>query len=677
MKNPQAAERTLPEAVHAERAAGYWLLAAAIVVLLPHVVRLPIWLGAVLGALFGWRFLIMRRAWAMPGRWLRIGLTLLIAGLLFRRYGTLFGRDAGSALLAAMLALKLLELRAPRDYIVGVLLVYFLILIGFLYSQSIWLVGYLVAVFVLTSATLVRLAVPGARPRFALRLAGVLVLQALPLMVVMHLLFPRLQGSLWRLPQDAYTGVTGMSEVMRPGSIRDLSLSDDVAFRVDFAGPPPRRAQQYWRTLVLWRYDGRAWRRGFEPPANLAYDISDTALPYTLILEPSNKPWLPALDLPARVPGGTRLHAGFILESEQPLRARQRFSMAAHLRYRVRHLTADERRASLQQPAPTSSRIQALVRGWRQSAVTDAGVVRAALAYFHEENFYYTLQPPLLGDNPVEEFLFDTRRGFCEHYASAFVVLMRAAGIPARVVAGYQGGEFNPVGNYMIVRQSDAHAWAEVWLPGEGWVRVDPTAAVAPERIEYGADALQRLFARGETPGRLAPAELAQALALNWPERMGREARMFFDDLNTGWQRWVLDYGASRQRDLLARLGIADVRAFRLAGWMAGSIILLMLLYSLSTWQRRPRPDPLLRAYRKFCRRLARAGVVRAPAEGALAFGARGGELRPDLAEPIQAITDLYVRLRYGDESAPAQSKELRRLVARFRPQRAPDHWPS
>lgn len=668
MTTSQSPDSVRSEAAYAERAAGYWLLAAAIVVLLPHVVRLPIWLSAALAVLFGWRFLIMYRGWPAPGRWLRLALTVLIAGLLFRQYGTLFGRDAGSALLAAMLALKFLELRKPRDYVVGVLLVYFLILIGFLYSQSIWLVGYLVTVFVLTSATLVRLAVPGARPRFALRLAGVLVLQALPLMVVMHLLFPRLQGSLWRLPQDAYAGTTGMSDVMRPGSIRDLSLSDDVAFRVDFAGPPPLPEQRYWRTLVLWTYDGRAWRRGSEPAANLAYDTSGAALPYTLILEPSNKPWLPALDLPARVPDGIRLHAGFVLESTLPLRERQRFPMAAHLRYRVRNLTDGERRASLQQPETPGARILALVHGWRQRASSDAGVVRAALEYFHKENFYYTLQPPLLGNDPVEEFLFDKRRGFCEHYASAFVVLMRAAGIPARVVTGYQGGDFNPVGKYLIVRQSDAHAWAEVWLGQEGWVRIDPTAAVAPERIEYGADALRRLFARGATLGRLDPAELAQALALNWPERVRREASLLFDDLNTGWQRWVLDYGASRQRDFLARLGLTDVRAVGLAALMAGLIALFLLFYMVSARRRTPRADPLERTYRIFCRRLARAGVTRVPYEGALAFGERSRQLRPDLAESIQSITELYLRLRYGDDAASSQVRELGRRVAHFRP---------
>jgi transglutaminase-like putative cysteine protease len=668
MTNPPSPDRVSPETANAERAAGYWLLAAAVVVLLPHIAHLPAWLSALLAGLFGWRFFIMRRGWPTPGRWLRVALTVLIAALLFWHYGTLLGRDAGSALLAAMLALKFLELRRARDYMLAVLLVYFLILIGFLYSQSIWLVGYLVAVFVLTSATLVRLSVPGARARFALRLAGVLVLQALPLMLVMHVLFPRLQGSLWRLPQDAYIGITGLSDEMRPGSIRELTLSDDVAFRVNFSGPPPAPAQRYWRAVVLWTYDGRAWRRGAEPGADLAHDSYDNALPYTLVREASNQSWLPALDLPAIVPPGVRLRAGYVLQSVQPAHERQRFSMAAHLRYRVRRLTTSERRAALQEPATISARVRTLVRGWRERAATDSEVVRAALNFFHDENFYYTLQPPLLGDDPVDEFLFDTRRGFCEHYASAFVVLMRVAGIPARVVTGYQGGEFNPVGNYLIVRQSDAHAWAEVWLGDKGWVRIDPTAAVAPQRIEYGEDALERLLARGVNLGRLAPTELTQALALNWPERIRRETRLLFDNLNTSWQRWVLDYDASRQRDLLARLGLGEVRAGGLAGLMTGIIALLLLLYVWSARQRASQVDPLARIYRRFCDRLARAGIDRAPHEGALTFSERAGQLRPDIADSVRIITNLYVQLRYGGDATSLKLDELRRRVANFRP---------
>ncbi len=654
----------------AERAAGYWLLGTAVVALLPHVARLPVWLSAVLTALFAWRFLMIRRAWPAPSRWLRWPLTAALVYLLYRQYGTLLGRDAGSALLAAMLALKFLELQRLRDYVLGVLLVYFLIVIGFLYSQAMWLVVYLLAVFVLTTATLIRLAVPAARARFALRLAGVLLLQALPLMLAMHLLFPRLQGALWRLPQDAYSGLTGLSEEMHPGSINELSLSDEVVFRARFHGTRPPPAQRYWRALVLWTTDGKRWIRGAEPRGRLAYEAQDDPIHYSLTLEPSNRPWLPALDLPLQAPSGTRLRSGFVLEATRPVRERRSLELAAHARYRMRVLEAAERRAALQRPEQISPRVLALAARWRATAGGDAEVVRAALAHFRTEKYFYTLTPPLLGDDPVDEFLFDTRSGFCEHYASAFVTLMRSAGIPARVVTGYQGGEFNPAGNYYIVRQLDAHAWAEVWLSGQGWVRADPTAAIAPERIEYGADGLRRLLARGTSLGALPPATLQTMLELDAFQRARQQLRLSLDTVNTAWQRWVLGYDHARQRELLAQLGFKDVAPLRLVGLLALLVASIMGAYVVAIRQRAPRPDPVQRAYLDFCRKLAHSGLVRAPHEGALAFGARGARgarQLPQLAAAIQSITQRYIQLRYAGTEDAAQQQEFARQVASFR----------
>jgi transglutaminase-like putative cysteine protease len=666
-----ASEKLAAENALAERAAGWWLLGAAVVVLLPHAARFPPWLTAVLAALFAWRSLILRRAWPTPNRWLRYGLTLLVAVLIHRQYGTLLGRDPGSALLAAMLALKFLELQRLRDYVLSVLLVYFLIFIGFLYAQEPWLVLYLLAVFVLSSATLVRLAVPGARARFALGLAGMLLLQSVPLMLAMHLLFPRLQGSLWGLPRDAYAGLTGMSDEMRPGSINELSLSEEIAFRAHFPGPLPPPAQRYWRTLVLWSTDGKTWRRGPRAPATLDYASEGAPLAYTLTLEPSNKPWLPALDLPAQVPPGTGLRSGLVLESVRPRRERWRVEMSAHPRYRLLSLSATERRAGLQLPVARAPRARALAQELRARGGSDAELVRAALRRFREQAFYYTLTPPVLGDDPVDEFLFDTRRGFCEHYAAAFVVLMRAAGIPARVVIGYQGGELNPAGNYLIVRQSDAHAWTEAWLPDQGWVRVDPTAAVAPERIEYGAEALRRLVARGTALGGLPDEALRSMLALAWPERAMRQLRLSWDSLNTAWNRWVLDYDADRQRDLLKRFGLGEATPWQLIGVLAFLVALLFGAYMLATTPRRARPEPVQQAYLDFCRRLARAGLARAPQEGALAFAGRAARQRPELADSIQAISILYVSLRYGGLDDPDARQDFSRRIAAFHPLRA------
>jgi len=651
----------------AERAAGYWLLGAAVVVLLPHAARFPVWLSAVLATLFAWRFLMVRRAWPAPNRWWRWLLTAVLAILIYRQYGTLFGRDAGSALLAAMLALKFMELQRLRDYVLGVLLIYFLIVLGFLYSQAMWLVVYLLAVFVLTTATLIRLAVPGARARFAVRLAAVLLLQALPLMLAMHLLFPRLQGALWTFPQDAQTGITGLTDEMSPGSIRELSFSDEVAFRVHFQDAVPPPAQRYWRALVLWTTDGQRWTRSTDPRGSLAYEALDAPLAYSLTLEPSNTPWIPALDLPAQAPFGARLRSGFVLEARSPVRERLTLELTAHTRYRMHTLTAAERRAALQRPERVSARVQALAARWRETARNDMDVVNAALAHFRTENYFYTLTPPLLGDDPVDEFLFEARRGFCEHYSAAFVTLMRSAGIPARVVTGYQGGEVNPAGNYLIVRQLDAHAWAEVWLPDQGWVRVDPTAAIAPERIEYGADALRRLVARGAALGRAAPEALRGMLALDALDRVRQQLRLSWDAANTAWQRWVLGYDRTRQRELLAQLGFEDVNPLRLLGLLALLVALTMGLYVFATRRRAPRLDPTQRAYLLFCRKLARNGLARAPQEGALAFATRGAQQLPQHAGAIHAITQLYLRLRYGGVDDDAQRRIFAEQVSAFR----------
>jgi transglutaminase-like putative cysteine protease len=667
MKKPRAPE-ALPE-----RAAGYWLLAAAVIVLLPHIARFPLWFTATLAGLFAWRTLMLRRNWPAPHRWLRFGLTLLLATLVYRQYGTLFGRDAGSALLAVMLALKFFEMRRVRDYMLGVFLVYFLIVIGFLYSQAPWLVAYLFGVFVFSTATLIRLALPGSGARYTLRLAGVLLLQALPLMLAMHVLFPRIQGTLWALPQDAYAGRSGLSEELHPGSINELSLSEEVAFRVHFAGAAPPPAQRYWRALVLWSTNGQTWTRAGEPrrPAGTGFEPDAPALAYSITLEPNAKPWLPALDLPAGAPPGVRARAGFVFETIRPAgQERRRFELVSHPRYRTGALDASERRATLRLPEQVSDRLRALARRWRQAARDDAAVVSAALQYFRVENFYYTLQPPPLGDDPMDEFLFETRRGYCEYYAAAFALLMRAAGIPARVVLGYQGGEFNPAGNYYIVRQSDAHAWAEVWLAGSGWVRVDPTAAIAPERIEYGSEGVRRLLARGAALGRLPVEALRGMLSRDWFERAAEQARLTWDAFNTGWHRWVLDYGRERQRELLARLGIADVTPGKLAGLLAFLLTALILVYTLPGLLRPAAHDPVLRAYQAFCRKLAQAGVVRAPAEGALSLAARGAALLPEQAEDIHAISRLYLDLRYGGHLSDTAHQELNLRVTRFRPLR-------
>ena len=657
----------LPKTVPVElpaRAAGYGLLASAVVALLPHLPRWPWWLNLLLALLFGWRALMLRRGWPVPGWPIRTTLTVLLVALVFQHYGTILGRDAGSSLLAAMLALKFLELRRLRDYMLAVFLIYFLIMLGFLYSQEPWLVLYLLAVLVATTATLIRLALPRFTGRRAAHLAMVLLAQALPLMLVLHLLFPRIQGSLWGLPHDAYAALTGMSDEMYPGSISELSASDEVAFRAHFPAELPNSADLYWRVLVLSNTNGRIWTRGGGGTEVPQHEPLAPALPYSLTVEPSNKPWLPVLELPVALPPGVRGRGDLTLETPQPIRERVVYELAAHTRYRARHLDGNERRAALALPS-SSARVQALARQLHQDR-SDRDTVRAALAHFREQEFHYTLTPPLLGDDPVDEFLFETRRGFCEHYAVAFVSLMRSAGIPARVVAGYQGGEFNPNGRYFIVRQSDAHAWAEVYLAENGWTRIDPTAAIAPERVEYGAEALRRLLARGAPLGQLLPG----ALDLDALDQLRRQARLALDTVRNGWQQWVLGYNAARQRQFLAALGFPDIHPARLVAMLALMVAALLAVYVWVTRARAAPLDPVQRDYLRLCRKLARVGLVRAPHDGPLDFAARCAHQRPDLAKRLHQLTALYVRLRYRPDTDRTHRRLFHQQVASFRPRR-------
>lgn len=647
-----------------QRAMG-WLLIGLGLTILPHLLHLPLWAGLLIAALGLWRWLAARRNWPLPDTKLKLILTLGLIVVIFVHYGTLVGRESGTALLVIMMGLKLMELRQRRDVLVLMFLAYFILVTHFLYSQTIPLAIYVFTVAWLLLGLHMYLASRELRPlRHNLRGAAELMLLGLPLMLALFVLFPRIEGPIWGLPKDAYAGMTGLSDSMSPGAISQLSQSDAVAFRVEFDGAAPPPEKRYWRGPVFWTTDGRTWtpgpqlnRAGWRMPA---LESRGTAVSYTVTLEPHNRAWLFALDLPASASEQGRITRDYQLVAPKPVRQRLKYHMLSYTDYNTGTLSEIERRLGLLLPRERNPRTVALGQELRREAASDEEVVRRALALFRQQPFTYSLTPPLLGsDDPSDAFLFDTRTGFCEHFAASFTLMMRAAGIPARVVTGYQGGELNPVDDYYIVRQRDAHAWSEVWLVGRGWVRIDPTAAVAPERIERSID---------------TSAVSAGAVRFNVPQsdllaRAWRRMQLNLDAVNNRWNQWVLGYGPERQAEFLRNLGL-DIKDWRQLG---GVFVVVMggLLAGIATWVLLPRQhhrDPVVKTYRRFCRKLARRGLKKADHETAGDFARRVKRQRPELAAQVDRITALYGHLRYAGTGSDTQLRLLKQSVVEFSP---------
>lgn len=637
---------------------GYLLLSLALV-MAPHTPHLPWWAIALVSTLIAWRAYLGYARLALPNRWL---LLLVAVGAIigvFIGYRTIFGRDAGMALLVAMLGLKLLETRTLRDAVLLIFLGYFLVITNFLYSQTMLTALYMLVCTLVITATMISLHYARVEPPFRvqLRMASVLLAQSVPLMLLLFLLFPRVPGPLWGIPQDAFAGVSGLSDTMTPGSISKLILSDAVAFRVKFDPDIPQRRHLYWRGPVMWDFDGRTWsvpRFFYNTPK---IEVTGEPIAYEITLEPHNKRWLFALDLPATVPPLAFIGGDFQLISSDPVNIRRRYQMKSYVN--ASYGLAENRfalRRALHLPAGSNPRTLELARSLREKhADDDDAIVNEVLAMFHNQNFFYTLEPPLLGDDPVDEFLFKTRTGFCEHFASAFAVLMRGAGIPTRIVTGYQGGDLNNFGNYLIVRQAEAHAWAEIWMRGRGWVRVDPTFAVSPLRVDAGISAA-------------VPSSDPLPFLVRGDFEILRQLRMTWDFMANSWNQWVLGYTPDRQRWLLANVGIDNATWQKLTAMLfclAGVIVAVFTALVLRQLKSRVR-DPVKVAYLRFCDKLRRKGLPRAPAEGPVDYARRIERSRPELQPAVAAITRLYIALRYGTGAGAGAFDELQQRVRQF-----------
>ena len=608
-----------------------------------------------------WRLIAQRRPEVMPRRWLLFLMMIGALALVVSTTNVADGRLGGTALLVAMLGLKLLELRARRDIHVTVFLGYFLVLTQFLYDQSLWLAAYLFCGVVALMSVQNGLNRVNIELRQQSRNTLAMLAGALPLAVVVFLLFPRLQAPLWGI--NTSRAVTGITDELTLGDIGRLSQSNRAAFRVRFFDRVPEADQRYWRGPVLWHTDGKSWNAGRLPVHALQLGAESTrSIDYEVTLEPTGEYWLFGLDLVTSKPAASQLNSNYSLVGHQRVNQRQTYRASSDPDLRINVLTDRERRMALQLPERISPRIKALVDRWQASS--DPGrpnqLVQKALAHYRNEPFVYTLTPGTAPDgDPVEHFLFDSRRGFCEHYAGSFTLLMRIAGIPARVVVGYQGGEKNPHADHWVVRQSDAHAWSEVWLPGLGWSRVDPTAAVAPERIEQPIDS-GRSHDSDQVVFRVDEPDFVGALL--------RNAVWLADAVDLGWHRWVVGFTAERQSNLLAKVGLRDLKGIGLAvALVIGSGLALTIAYLLAQIPRTQAQDPLPALWQRLLRKLQRAGVRAPPWQGPDTICTVASETFPTARDQLTAITRMYVQLRYGQYGDPRQIGALRRRIDRLR----------
>ena len=650
-----AAHPLLPEqrAVSARDLA--WLIGSLGIVLVPHMLRAPWWLTLLTLCMYGWRVYFVLNRGPLPSRWLVLGVSIVgMIGVWFE-YRTLFGRTSGVVLLVLFSGLKLLETRTHRDAAVAAFLGYFLIITNFLYTQSIPTALAMGGALLALSATLIGFAAPQRPTRANLRTAGLLLAHAVPIALALFLLFPRVQGPLWGLPQDAHAGMTGLSDTMAPGNISKLALSDATAFRVEFMGESPPQRLLYWRGPVLWDFDGRTWSVGPNMLAELAPPEGTSRFRYAVILEPHNRHWLFALESAARLPDQARYSIDGQVVTLTPVRSRLRYEMEsltdAAPRAQEQNLLL---RRALRLPSGYNPRALELAAQWRAAGGSDAEILARAIAFLRAGKYQYTLEPPLLAKHSVDEFLFNTKEGFCEHFASAFVFLMRAAGIPSRVVTGYQGGDVNPVDRILTVRQSDAHAWTEVFLPGRGWVRIDPTVAANPMRLESG---LARSVPNADALPFLSRTDFEWLLGMRYQ----------WDALAHRWNVWVLGYDPERQRQLLQFVGVPDADWRSLTATLftiLGVMTALLLAWSL---RRLTRPDPVQTAWRAFCGKLASRGLERTPHEGPRDYSERAARALPLSRRAILGIGELYIRLRYGTERSGERVTEFRRLVRELR----------
>ena len=629
-----------------------WLAAALLFTLPPMLGNLASWVAWFFLLALALKFWMEPRGYRLRSNILKLILAGLILGAIFLSYGTLKGIEPGVSLLALLVSLKILEAHTAREFQVIVMMAWVLCLCGFLLSQDFAVAFCLFVAVALLIAALVQFHRGSSPGAFWVPLATTFKLfaQAAPVVVLLFLLFPRINTGLQLRIGDFHSAMTGFSDRLSPGGIETLANSSEIAFRAEFpdsrTGPP---GPMYWRGLVMWRCEGMEWRGPYSPTSisdsSRPYPARDKAIRQRITIAPHGLRWMFALDRPFGIPSGAVLARGNYLYSVRPIRKPRRYEVLSSIEPIDKELDAYERRQALQLPASIAPAVRELAASWATHHSEPRAIVKSALQFFRTQGFRYSLSPGEYNKNDLDEFLFHRRTGFCEHYAASFATLMRLAGIPARVVVGYLGGEYNDLGGFFLVRQADTHAWCEVWIPENGWMRIDPTTAVAPDRAGLDLSSfLAGRVASGEmVTGRSALFTRLTRLALV------NQIRSIWEALNYQWDTRVLGFDSDVQDVFVTSLGLTKSGPLPLA--MQVVIVIFVLLIIYAGWMQlrtRRRVDRIQALYERYCQKLARIGVRRDPCEGPVDFAKRATQSLPSASKYVRQITETYIALRYA-----------------------------
>ena len=637
----------------------YTVIILMALVTLPHFERIP-WLSIVsIIVIVLWKLLILECIINKPYKLVTTLATLVAAFFIYKHSNSFSGISAGSHLLVVMAFFKLLESNNKRDYMLLVILSFFIISTNFLFSQTLSIAFYMFFCLFMTLITLLTINQKSCSLSLAdkSRISLKLIAFTLPTMVILFAFFPRITGPLWSTKADQSQAKTGLSDSMEPGNISSLIYSNELVFRTAFKDKLPPINELYWRAITLWNFDGRKWtmNNASEPQANI--NISDPTYEYTVILEPNNKKWLFLLDLPYKINKNFNINSDFTAQSKKPVNSLLQYTANSSQNYYLtNNLHPDFKVNALTLPK-LNTQTKQLALQWKNSSSTTDEIIQKALQYFSEQEFYYKLTPKKLNKvRSIDQFLFETREGFCEHYSSAFTVLMRAAGIPSRIVLGYLGGEINPFNNVISVDQSMAHAWSEVWIDKKGWVRIDPTAAIAPERVSK--DVAAALKDQAGLPLHLQ----INIEALN-------KLKQFLSAIDNNWNQWILNYNEENQRKLLEYLTGEKYNLIKVSTLFIQIILITLFLtaifYFLNEVKREK--DPVNRAYKKLSKKLLAAGLEKHTDEGPSDYKKRLIKHLPNNENDIKLILNLYIEIKYKENKEPYLIKQFVKAIQQFK----------